>query len=358
MNVKYERNFAQNTTFLGYTEKQLEIELNSFIRIPRSLLTNKDITVNGIILYSRLRAYSNKKFDDWCDRHFDRIAEQTGLFKNKLKKELDKLVVLGLIEIKNMPKEFKSGSNKYRIRVIKDLLSADDLSFIKMPTRLFWYPELDNKMRLLYSYIITYKDFSFSGDIYISSNKWAEKLPMDRRTISNTLNKMKDLNILNLSPATKQKGMGVSVKKDFTKMSDLEEEWIHTHSIESERNQIEIENKSENEITENITEENVLKENFPPKPPHDNNNYITEIQQEIKKAWKEFLQLCESNTYSLYNRKRQEYVIITAELCKTYFEAWEDSYPDLDKYQLHHTFMKKMYIGYKLKDLDDNYMKI
>lgn len=227
-----------------------------------------------------------------------------------------------------------------------------------MPTRLFWYPELDNKIRLLYSYIITYKDFSFSGDIYISSNKWAEKLPMDRRTISNTLNKMKDLNILNLSPATKQKGMGVSVKKDFTKMSDLEKEWIHTHSIESERNQIEIENKSENEIEENITEENIFKENLPLEPSHDNSNYITEIQQEIKNAWKEFLQLCESNTYSLYNRKRQEYVIITAELCKIYFEAWEDSYPDLDEYQLHHTFMKKMYIGYKLKDLEDIYIKM
>lgn len=358
MNVKYERNFAQDTTFLGYTKKQLETELNSFIRIPRSLLTDKNITVNGIILYSRLRAYSNRKYDDWCDRHFDRIAEQTGIRLDKLKKELDKLVALGLIEIKAMPKEFKSGSNKYRIRVIKDLLSADDLSFIKMPIRLFWYPELNNKMRLLYSYIITYKDFSFSGDIYISSNKWAEKLPMDRRTISNTLNKMKDLNILNLSPATKQKGMGVLVKKDFTKMSDLEEEWIHTHSIESERNQIEIESENENQIEENITEENVLKENFPSEPPHDNNNYITEIQQEIKNAWKEFLQLCESNTYSLYNRKRQEYVIITAELCKTYFEAWEDSYPDLDKYQLHHTFMKKMYIGYKLKDLDDIYIKM
>lgn len=353
MSAKYECNFAQNTTFLGYTEKQLETELNSFIRIPRSLLTNKDITVNGIVLYSRLRAYSNKKFDDWCDRHFDRIAEQTGLFKNKLKKELDKLVALGLIEIKNMPKEFKSGSNKYRIRVIKDLLSVDDLSFIKMPTRLFWYPELDNKMRLLYSYIITYKDFSFSGDIYITSNKWAEKLPMDRRTISNTLNKMKDLNILSLSPATKQKGMGVSIKKDFTKMSDLEEEWIHTHSIESERNQTEIENVSENEIEENISLENPI-----PESSHDNSNHITEIQQEIKNAWKEFLQLCESNTYSLYNRERQEYVIITAELCKTYFEAWENSYPDLDKYQLHHTFMKKMYIGYKLKDLDDIHIKM
>lgn len=358
MNVKYERNFAQDTTFLGYTEKQLETELNSFIRIPRSLLTDKNITVNRIILYSRLRAYSNRKYDDWCDRHFDRIAEQTGIRLDKLKKELDKLVALGLIEIKAMPKEFKSGSNKYRIRVIKDLLSADDLSFIKMPTRLFWYPELDNKIRLLYSYIITYKDFSFSGDIYISSNKWAEKLPMDRRTISNTLNKMKDLNILNLSPATKQKGMGVSVKKDFTKMSDFEEEWIHTHSIESERNQIEIENKSENEIEENITEENITEENLPLEPSPDNSNYITEIQQEIKNAWKEFLQLCESNTYSLYNRKRQEYVVITAELCKTYFEAWEDSYPDLDKYQLHHTFMKKMYIGYKLKDLDDIYIKM
>ena len=255
MSTKYERNFAQNTTFLGYTEKQLETELNSFIRIPRSLLTNKDITINGIILYSRLRAYSNRKFDDWCDRHFDRIAEQTGLFKNKLKQELDRLVALELIEIKDMPKEFKSGSNKYRIRVVKDLLSSDDLSFIKMPTRMFWYPELDNKMRLLYSYIITYKDFSFSGDIYITSNKWAEKLPMDRRTISNTLNKMKDLNILNLSPVTKQKGMGVSVKKDFTKMSDLEENWIHTHSIEAERinNITNLENEQvEEQIKENI----------------------------------------------------------------------------------------------------------
>ena len=343
MSAKYERNFAQDTTFLGYTEKQLETELNSFIRIPRSLLTDENITINGIVLYSRLRTYSNRKYDDWCDRHFDRIAEQTGIRLDKLKKELDKLVALGLIEIKNMPKEFKSGSNKYRIRVIKDLLPVDDLSFIKMPTRLFWYPELDNKMRLLYSYIITYKDFSFSGDIYISSNKWAEKLPMDRRTISN---------ILSLSPATKQKGMGVSIKKDFTKMSDLEEEWIHTHSIESERNQTEIENVSENEIEENISLENPI-----PESSSDNNNYITEIQQEIKNAWKEFLQLCESNTYSLYNRKRQEDVIITAELCKTYFEAWEDSYPDLDKYQLHHTFMKKMYTDYKLKDLDDIYIK-
>lgn len=355
MNVKYERNFAQNTTFLGYTEKQLETELNSFIRIPRSLLTNKDITINGIILYSRLRAYSNRKYDDWCDRHFDRIAEQTGLFKNKLKQELDKLVALGLIEIKNMPKEFKSGSNKYRIRVIKDLLSADDLSFIKMPTRMFWYPELDNKMRLLYSYIITYKDFSFSSSIYIASNKWAEKLPMDRRTISNTLNKMKDLNILYLSSATKQKGMAVSVKKDFTKMSDLEDEWIHTHSIEAEKinNSINIE---EEQVEEKIKEEIIEspKEEVPvqEKPKLDISK-LTEQQKQVRLEWRDFLQLCDTKEYKVYDEINHTEIIFDVNMCRNTYESWKSIYPTSDEYQLHHEFMKEWYKDYGLKKVKE-----
>ena len=177
--LKFEKDFAKNTTFDSCLRKDLENELNSYIRIPRSLLNNSEISINGIILYSRLRAYNNSsKNNEWINRSIGRICNQTGIDKTHFKKELDKLIALGLIETKeNTSFEEVSQFGKYKIRVVKDLLPQDKLSYIPMSCRLFWYPQLNNKMRLLYSYIVSGKDFNFNQETQIKANKLSQNFP-------------------------------------------------------------------------------------------------------------------------------------------------------------------------------------